>query len=109
MIIRFNEMQERELTSFKGGMGALNAKIFADADNKILRAKLVPGASVGVHCHETSAEIIYILSGQAKAICDGEEELLSQGDCHYCPKGSAHCLINVGEEDVHFFAVVPQY
>jgi len=108
MIVPFNELEEKELKAFKGGMGALNAKIYADGQNKILLARLVPGATVGVHRHETSSEIIFILSGAAKAICDGKEELLFAGDCHYCPKGSEHCLINAGEEDLRFFAVVPE-
>ena len=108
MIINFNEMEEVELKAFKGGMYALNAKMYTDAYNKILRGRLIPGASVGMHVHDTSAEIIFIVSGQAKSICDGKEELLFAGDCHYCPKGSEHCLINVGAEDLVFHAVVPQ-
>jgi mannose-6-phosphate isomerase-like protein (cupin superfamily) len=109
MIIRFEDMEEKELKAFQGGMGALNAKIYADGQNKILRGRLIPGASVGTHRHETSSEIIFIAQGQAKSICDGKEELLFAGDCHYCSKGSEHCLVNIGEEvDVVFYAVVPQ-
>ena len=108
MIVPFSGMEEVELKAFQGGMYALNAKIFTDGQNKILHGRLIPGASVGMHRHETSSEIIFLLTGQAKSICDGQEELLSPGDCHYCPKGSEHCLINVGEEDVRFYAVVPQ-
>ena len=108
MIIRFDEMEEVELKAFKGGMYALNAKMYTDARNKILRGRLIPGASVGTHRHEDSAEIIFILAGQAKAVCDGQEELLFAGDCHYCPKNSEHFLINVGEGDLLFYAVVPQ-
>ena len=108
MIIKFDEIEEKELKAFQGGMYALNAKIYTDGQNKILRGRLIPGASVGTHRHETSSEIIFLLQGQAKSICDGVEELLCAGDCHYCPKGSEHCLINVGEEEVLFYAVVPQ-
>ena len=108
MIIKFDEIEEKELKAFQGGMYALNAKIYTDGQNKILRGRLIPGASVGTHRHETSSEIIFLLQGQAKSICDGKEEILFAGDCHYCPKGSEHCLINVGEEEVLFYAVVPQ-
>jgi mannose-6-phosphate isomerase-like protein (cupin superfamily) len=108
MIIGFKDMEEKELKAFQGGMGALNAKIYADGQNKILQGRLVPGASVGMHRHETSSEIIFLIQGRAKSICDGVEELLFKGDCHYCPKGSEHCLINIGEGEVVFYAVVPQ-
>ena len=108
MIIKFDEIKEKELQAFHGGEGALSANMFVDEKNKILRGKLIPGTSVGVHRHVPSSEIIFILSGKGKSICDGKEELLFAGDCHYCPKGSEHCLINVGEEDLLFYAVVPQ-
>ena len=39
---------------------------------------------------------------------DDGEEPLKAGDCHYCPKGRAHSLINNSEEPLEFFAVVPQ-
>ena len=109
MIIKFDEIKEKELQAFHGGEGALIANMFVDEKNKILRGKLIPGASVGVHRHVPSSEIIFILSGKGKSICDGKEELLFAGDCHYCPKGSEHCLINVGVEDLLFYAVVPQH
>ena len=108
MLIKLNEMEEKELKNFYGGEGALCAKLYDDGQNKILRGRLAVGSTVGVHTHETSAEIIFILSGKGKSVCDGKEEFLSAGDCHYCPKGSEHCLINEGEDDLIFYAVVPQ-
>ena len=44
----------------------------------------------------------------AHVIIDGKEEILTEGDCHYCKKGQTHTLINIGEEDLIFYAVVPQ-
>lgn len=108
MLIKFNEIKETELKAFYGGEGALLANMYVDEKNKILRGKLVPGATIGLHRHVPSSEIIFIFSGKGKSICDGKEELLAAGDCHYCPKGSEHCLINAGDEDLCFYAVVPQ-
>ncbi len=107
MIIKFDETQEKELKAFYGGDGALIANMFVDENNKILRGKLARGASIGLHRHMPSSEIIFITSGKGKSVCDGKEELLSAGDCHYCPKGSEHCLVNAGDEDLCFYAVVP--
>lgn len=108
MIIQFDQIKETELKAFYGGEGALIANMFVDEKNKILKGKLVPGATIGVHRHVPSSEMIFILSGKGKAVCDGVEEFLFAGDCHYCPKGSEHCLFNVGDEDLCFYAVVPQ-
>ncbi len=108
MKIQFDEIQETQLKEFYGGNGAFVANMFVDEKNKILRGKLVPGSSIGLHTHVPSSEIIFVYSGRGKMICDGETELLGAGDCHYCPKGSEHTFINIGEEDLCFYAVVPQ-
>ena len=109
MIIKFDEIKETALESFYGGQGALCANMSVDENNKILRGKLVPGASIGVHRHEPTSEIIFVVSGKGKMLCDGKEERLLPGDCHYCPKGSEHTFVNDGDEDIHFFAVVPKH
>ncbi|MBQ7416510.1 MAG: cupin domain-containing protein, partial [Acidaminococcaceae bacterium] len=58
----FKTMEEKALPHFKGGEKELNAKMYVDANNKILLGRLVPGATVGEHQHESSSEIIYGLS-----------------------------------------------
>ncbi len=78
-----------------------------DENGKIFRARLEPGSTIGLHTHETSSEIIYILSGTGKVLYNGEYIPLKAGDCHYCPKGHAHSLMNDSGENLEFFAVVP--
>ncbi len=100
--------EKRLLPKFNGGEGTFEADMFTDELNKILKGKLAPGASIGLHCHETSSEIIYVLSGSGKMILDGKEERLKTGDIHYCKKGHSHTFINDTNEDIVFFAVVTQ-
>ena len=99
MKLDFKAMDENWLANFKGGEKGLLAKMFADEHNRIIKARLIAGATVGDHAHEMGSEIIFALSG---------EEKLTAGDCHYCPKGHRHFLKNDGPEDFVFFAVVPQ-
>ena len=107
-MIDFVKMEEKLIPNFKGGEGTFAVKMFTDESNKILHGRLVPGASIGVHSHDTSSEIIYILSGVATAILEGKEEILTPGQCHYCPKGGTPTMMNKGTEDLIFFAVVPE-
>ena len=107
-MIDFVAMEEKIIPGFKGGEGSFAVKMFADDANRILHGRLVPGSSIGMHCHDTSSEIIYILSGVGTAILEGQEEILTAGQCHYCPKGGTHTLMNKGTEDLIFFAVVPE-
>lgn len=109
MILNFNNIEETVLPQFKGGEKDTLFRMYTDSDNKILQGKLVPGASIGLHKHETSSEAIFILQGTGKVLFNGEYELVEPGVCHYCPKGQEHSLINDGEEDLIFFAVVPEH
>ena len=85
------------------------ARMFVDGNNRIMRGRLEPGASIGLHPHQGSSEIVYVLSGTGKALYDGGEEALAPGGCHYCPEGHTHSLVNDGGEDLIFFAVVPRH
>ena len=106
-MIDFKNMPDTVLPKFKGGEGQLVAKMVSDDLNRILYATLAPGHSIGLHTHDTSSEIMYFLAGKGTVITDGVPETVEAGLCHYCKKGSAHTLINDGDEDLVFFAVVP--
>ena len=111
MLIDFSQMEETVIPNFLGGEGALRAKMRVDELGKILHGVLEPGSTIGLHTHETSSEIIYILAGTGRVLYDGGDEPLSAGSCHYCPKGHAHSLINdspEGGEDLRFFAVATE-
>ena len=108
MLIDFEKIPEKAIPNFKGGEKEFLVRMFDDGDNKIMRGVLCAGASIGLHTHEGNCEIVYVLSGKGKMLCDGVFEPLSAGDCSYCPKGSEHSLINDGGEDLVFFAVVSE-
>ena len=108
MDIDFNSYDFSVFPAFKGGEKELQAKMFFDGSNRIMRARLVPGASIGMHTHEDSCEMIYILSGHGSVIFDGERSRVNAGVCHYCPEGHTHSLINDSDTDLDFFAVVPK-
>lgn len=108
MIIDFNEIEEKINPNFKGGEKAFNAKIIGDTLNKIIHGRLEKGASIGLHTHETNSEIIYILQGTGTVLYDDTTETVTAGMCHYCPKGHSHSLMNHADEDLIFFAVIPE-
>lgn len=107
MLIEFDKMETTVMPHLRGGEKEVSAKMYADPLGKIMRGTLIPGASIGLHTHETSSEIIYILSGAGKVKVEGGEEPVQAGQCHYCPKGSGHSLINDSQGPLEFFAVVP--
>ena len=107
MKLDFNDIPEQVLPHFKGGEKEYVARMFWDGSTRIMRGRLDPGASIGLHRHDGTSEAIYVLSGRGTATCDGVPEPLGPGDCHFCPEGHEHTLVNDGDEPLVFFAVVP--
>ncbi len=108
MVMEMKNGEFRDFPNFKGGEDKLTANMFFDGNNRILYGRLAPGASIGYHKHEGNCEIIYILEGCAKYLMDEGTEYAVAGQCHYCPEGHSHAMINEGTEDLVFFAVVPK-
>lgn len=106
MLINFNKKEEMTCLGMNGGTGEMTAKMYMDADGKIIPCSIHKGGSIGLHTHETSDDISYILSGTGKAFCDGAEELLTAGCCHVCKRGSSHSIINTGDDDLVMLTVV---
>ena len=105
--MKFDRISELTLEHFKGGEGALRTRMVVNEANRFMRGCLKQGCSIGMHTHEDNCEILYVISGEGVAVMDGAEEVLLAGDYHYCPKGHAHTLKNCKEEDLIFFAVIP--
>ena len=99
MKIDFKQIEETIVPNFKGGEGRYIMKHYTDDKVKIMYGRLEPGCS----------EIMYILSGVATYVYEGQEEVVLPGEVHYNPMGKQHTLMNKGSEDLTFFAVVPEH
>lgn len=108
MKIDFNGISEKRTDRFCDGKGTTWLKMFDKSDVKFISGRLEPNSTIGMHKHMDTCEIILVLSGTGKAICDGETEMLSAGCCHFCPRGSSHTMMNTGSEDLVFVACVPR-
>ena len=109
MIIDFPNMNVQSLPNFKGGEKEFSVQMFDDGTCKIMHGILIPGASIGLHTHDTSAEILFVIAGNGTLLDDGEQKPIRAGQCAYCPKGHNHSLINTNETtDLEFYATVPE-
>lgn len=108
MLIEFDKMKRVTIPNLNGGEGSVTASMYMDDSGKIMYSVIPVGSSIGLHTQSTSNDINYVISGQGKAICNGAEEILRAGVCHYCPKGSQHTIINTGTEDLVLFTVVAE-
>lgn len=115
MIIDFETMDVTILPEFKGGEKEFAANMFFDGTNRIFKGRLTPGASIGMHTHDDSCEVIFVLKGKGTIVekeagSDVETaKTVKAGDCLYCQLGNSHSLRNTEEEgDLVFYAVVPK-
>lgn len=106
MILNFDGIEEQIFPNFKGGEKQFKTHMYMDGACKIMWASLEPGASIGLHTHETDSEIIFMLKGTGVVLYDDGSEMLSAGECHYCPQGHSHSLRNESDETIEFYAVV---
>ncbi len=70
------------------------------------RAILAPGGEVYYHAHEGESESYYILSGKGIYNDNGTETEVNPGDITFTPSGGSHGIKNVGNEDLHFLALI---
>lgn len=107
MIINFDEYNEISMDNMFGGAGSVKRKIFMDRCGRVEKTVLSPGCEIGLHEHVISEEIMYVISGTAEVICNGQTETVSAGQCHYCPLKSKHSIKNTGTEDFIAVSVIP--
>ena len=108
MLIDFNEIDGVLIKNMNGGEGEVIAKMDVNECGRFVKCVIPPKSSIGYHSQESNDDINYIISGEGIAVCDDAEEVLKPGVCHICLKGSMHSIINVGEEDLVFFTIVPK-
>lgn len=99
MIIDFEKIKETHIDNFKGGEKYIAAKMFVDNNNKIMFGYIIPGASIGLHTHTESSEIVYILKGKATIIYDNCEEIVHKAKFTTAQR-DIHTLYSIKEKKI---------
>jgi len=108
MVIDFSNIEASVEKHFKGGENDVLLKTVSDGKVKIMEITIPKGSTIGLHTHNGNSEEIFVQKGHGHFITNGKREDVKVGSAYYCPNGSTHTFINDGEEDVVFFAVVPE-
>lgn len=66
MLLNFNEIKEMTIPGMNNGTGRMTAKMYMDEEGKIIPCSIHIGGSIGLHKHETSDDINYVLSGNGR-------------------------------------------
>jgi len=112
MIVQ-NKLKRQEIKqNMRGGKG--NIEITHVTDNEILgkncrlfaEITVKPGDSIGEHQHLGEREIFYFLQGKGIVIDNGKQSQIGPGDVMVTPDQSRHSVINTGDEDLVFMALI---
>jgi quercetin dioxygenase-like cupin family protein len=68
-------------------------------------ARFQPGASVAEHVHQTSVEIVYVISGAGIFTMSGKRFNVKAGTALYIPENTPHSFSNSGKESVEIVQV----
>ncbi len=109
MEIKLQEVAEEIVHRMRDGEGDTHKQTFEDDAARIMILTLDPGASIGMHTHDTNFEIFYGISGKGHVLYEGAEDPMLPGCCSYCPQGHAHSLVNDGDEPLRVFAVIAKH
>ncbi len=100
MRIDLNKLKETTMPCLYDGSGMMTTMKYEDENYRITPTALHVGGTIGMHRVDDGDCLVYVLSGEGEAICDGERESLSSGVMHICRKGSSHSVTNLGSEDL---------
>lgn len=106
MTYDFNQAVNYSIPHLNGGEGTVFAKVIPGETGSVMFAVIPPGCSIGAHTHEQDMDFNFIVTGTGTALCDGAEEPLASGTCHFCPRGSRHSIRNTGDTDMHIYIAV---
>ena len=83
MKIDFSSLPLSVIPNMKGGEKEFSVAMHDDPLNRIMHGTLIPGASIGLHTHDTSSEIIYVLSGTGTCSINSSSTKVSETDMFY--------------------------
>lgn len=113
MIKRCQDMSSVVKTEVRGGKGTMKMSILFNNDesftahlDKMAKVTLKPGSSIGMHSHDTTEEIYYILKGNALFYDNKEERRLQPGDATITGGGGTHSIESLGPDTLEMVAVI---
>ncbi|RRD69981.1 MULTISPECIES: cupin domain-containing protein [unclassified Desulfovibrio] len=111
MICRKNELECFEKEMFGGPGTTCFTKIVPEeglgGKGRLFNiALLKPGSAIGPHTHKGEKEIYYILEGQGLYTDNDRQIPVKAGDVTVCEDGERHGLLNDGQSDLKFVALI---
>lgn len=112
MITHKEEREFQKVEHASGGAGyilkeaLIKGEQLGDSCSMFSEVTIKPGCELGYHEHHGETETYYLLKGKGIYNENGTKREISAGDVTFCPDGEGHGLVNDGEEDIVFIALI---
>lgn len=87
------------------GNDAYRRVLFTGARSQLALMTIPPGSDIGPEMHTNVEQLIFIASGRGKAILDGVESPVIEGDVVVATPGTRHDIVNTGAEPLRIYTV----
>lgn len=71
-------------------------------NQSLAEAIVPPGQTTALHRHHVTEELYYITQGKARMTLADQQFEVGPGDTIAISPGTAHCITNIAEQDLHF-------
>ena len=112
MIKKREEMRNSSVTGLRGGVGELYQHHILEQEETGGRTDMFceftiePGRTIGLHTHDTNAEVYYVLEGEMVVIQDGVTHTVKAGDVVFTADGHSHSVENRTDRPVKMLAII---
>lgn len=112
MIKTKEEMRHASVTGLRGGIGELYQEHILEKEETAGRTDLFcvftiePGRTIGLHTHDTNAEVYYVMEGEIEVNQNGELHTVRVGDVVFTADGQSHSVANNTNQTAKMLAVI---
>lgn len=112
MIKSKEEMRLGSVTGLRGGVGELYQQFVLEKDETGGRTDLFciftiePNRTIGLHTHDTNAEVYYILEGEIEVNQNGNLHTVKEGGVVFTADGESHSVANHTDKPAKMLAVI---
>lgn len=112
MIKKKEDMRRCTVTGLRGGVGELYQEHIFEKDETGGRTDhfcvytIEPGRSIGLHTHDTNAEVYYMLEGELQVNQNGTPYTVKAGDVVFTSDGQSHSVVNHTQRSAKMLAII---
>ncbi len=79
--------------------------LFTGARSQLVLMTLPPGGEIGLESHAHVEQLIFVASGHGKAVMNGAETPVGEGDVVIATPDASHNIVNTGTEPLRLYTV----